>query len=738
MEASFNLWSLKIIYPTLNNYFKQALENIETNLVLIRDGKKNLTNYESIDFLNKIQKILETTELMNLSRILSVSEEALKAVKELRFDTQKNIEILEIILKILNNSATYIKTLVSTENEQFQFKNFYNDYYSLSKLLEKKADIKDLFFPKLRLINGANEEILNDLKYGIFINDSSKKNLIIHLKEINSILQSKLPTIINTIESDKLFNTDDDKLVYQNTCKQLYEVFDYAQKLKINKDFFILFGIYKLYVCVLSPAFNEKLELYIKERQKIIGFNLSKFENVLTNLIQNIKEMEFGEKTNNIRIDDENIKEIILELFYSLKYNDKLKEMPVYNDLKTYFDIECYIEQLSNIENLAEIKQSHENKIKEIKQFSEGEIKEIEKIFSNIKESFNLLKNKKGNEFDQILLDLINHSKNLTVSLSSSKEINNLLSQITEVLILIKEKSIKFSSLLQNEISISLILIEYCINYFIRNSVEDNIKNDYITQVVLQSERLKIICDKDFDKLNSLPSLILNNTNKEINLNNHFEFNKIDQKLQQPIQEEFKFDTHETKTKFGLESIISENKEELEQKSFIEMTRKLPDEEFNSSKNQFIFESSCQTVKQPINEKIEFIPSVNLTNEDKKEFIIIGITETTKENSNESVDNISNNIIKNELPQEIILNNSNNSKEIIERIKKELTLINTIEKELKQLKEKEDLYNKTIKEIKNNISTLANIIKKHELSESSEKDISLKNYSEKTELANKN
>jgi chemosensory pili system protein ChpA (sensor histidine kinase/response regulator) len=491
METNFNLGSLKIVQAPLMEYFKKSLANVEANLIAVRDEKKIPTNHEAIEILVKAQKTLNMIGLKGLSKVLSITEEGLTAVKEVRFDSKKHTEILEVAEKILQNSGLYIQKLVNSGTDQP--KQFYNDYHKISFILGKDAQIKDLFFPKLELNPEVNEQIQSDLRSGVFINDNSKKNLVLHLEKSHSIIQSKLLTVFSILDAYGEFETTEEKNNYQNVCKQLYEAFDYAQKLKVNKNFFILFGIYKLYICVLSPIFNEDFTRYVNEKQSSIKTTISRIERVVARLIQNIKEMEIGDKTGNIRLEDEIVKEIIFELVNVIAANNKLKEMPVYKELAEYFDLDYYADQLdeSNIES-------------DVKSLSNEEIEETDKLFLELKEEFSILCSKKEgtDDFSNNTAKVINTTNKLIAN--SSSDIKPILSEIVTALSLIKSNKIKFEENIQREISLALVLTEYGINSFMKHTVEERKKKDYLGQIQLQVKRIKSVCNKDLETLSQL------------------------------------------------------------------------------------------------------------------------------------------------------------------------------------------------------------------------------------------
>jgi chemosensory pili system protein ChpA (sensor histidine kinase/response regulator) len=489
METNFNLGSLKIVQAPLAEYFKSATDNIENNLKLVRDEKKIPTNHDAIDLLVKIQKTLEMIGLRGISKVLSLTEEGLKSVREVKFDSKKNVEILEISLHILKNSTVYIQRLVNSGMDQPT--KFYADYAKLCSLLGKEAQIKDLFFPKFDLTSDVNEQMQNDLRTGIFINDSSKKNLLLHLEKVQSTINQQMPTILSTMESYGEFYSEEEKISYQNVCKNLYDTFDYAQKLKINKNYYILFAIYKLYICILSPVFNSKFINYVENRKSFIQSSLENIEVVVSKLIGNIKGMDLGEKTGNVRVDEENIKEILFELIYSLKLNEELKNMPVYKELEAFFDVDYYVDQLNEV--------GVSNAIVIVE---EAQMDEIEKQFLDMKEGFHLLSSKAigAEDYNQNLDRLYAQSRKLQDLISFDNEISKLVISMSFVIEALKTREVNFDAM-QKEISLSLVLLDYAINNFLRNSVDNRLRKDFSKQINLQASRLGAVAENDLKRL---------------------------------------------------------------------------------------------------------------------------------------------------------------------------------------------------------------------------------------------
>ncbi len=494
METNFNLGSLKIVQVSLMEYFKKALENIDSNLILLREERKVPTNHDAIELLSKSQKTLDMIGLKGISRILLLCEEALREVREVRFDSKKTIEILELASQIVKNSSIYLQKLVNTGFDQPT--KFFNEYSRMANLLNKEVFIKDLFYPKLELSSETNEQMQNDLRIGIFINDSSKKNLKTHIEKVTSIIDAKIPEVFKVLDAYGEFYSEQEKNEYQNVCKSLYEAFDFIQKLKLNKNYYILFGIYKLYICILSPIFNNSFNSYISERKQIIKENLNRLSSTVNKLLESIKEMEVGEKTGNLRIEEETIKEILFEMIFAVDKNKELKEMPVYKDLESFFDITFYIEQLSK-----------NSSIEDLNMISEDRVLEIERSFLDLKEDFNLLtyKEKDTPEYSQFIVKCLNNCGELINSTNNVKELSFLIKELNYGFELLRNNEAKLNDIVKKEISLALVLIDYGINNFIKNIVDARFVRDYEKQVQVQVSRLRASYSNNEMELKSLP-----------------------------------------------------------------------------------------------------------------------------------------------------------------------------------------------------------------------------------------
>jgi chemosensory pili system protein ChpA (sensor histidine kinase/response regulator) len=491
MEINFNLSSLKIVYGPIVDYLKEAQLNIEQNLNLMKNDGKVPTDYSSINLINKVEKTLKMIGILDLNKVLELVEKSLIELKNVTYDSQKSIQILELNLEITKAAIFYLDSLLNSQ--KIQGIKFFNLYKSLANLMDKNVSIKDLFFVKLDTKESLEELIQKDLKVGIFINENNKKNLVAHLEKVYSHLQIKLPEIINVVSGGGKIS---DKNQYQTLCKNVYEALDYSQKLKISKNLYILFGLQKLYICILSPIFNQSFESYVQENKNNIVEVLKNILVNFKNIIETVVSMSNGEKTGTLKADDETVKNLVYELVYAIRKNTKLKEMPVYKDLNNYFDLDFYTKQLD--ETSIEIKE-------------EINIELLEKIFIEIKEDFNVVESKKNSDFsvlESALMKIINSQQKFINNLHDSS-VKDFVKNLKEIFHGIKDKKIQLSDSLSRELALSLVLIEYGLNNFVKNHASEASHKEYKEQLSLENKRLIASQKEDLSELNnlSLPKL---------------------------------------------------------------------------------------------------------------------------------------------------------------------------------------------------------------------------------------
>ena len=493
METNFNLGSLKTIQAPIIEYLNSAHDNISKNIEIIRDEKKMPTNHDYIKIMEKLDKTFNMIGLHSLSVIFNLNKEALIKVSEITYDTEKHLEILNAVLVILNNTKVYIKSLVN--GAHYHPTKFFENYATVATLIRKDFNIKDLFNPNLELKSSIQSNIREELRRGITLNVKNRKNLLENLKVVENTYTNSLQSLIDIVDNQGIFSSKEEKEKYQAFCKNIYEKLDVAQKLKISKSHYIMLGVFKLYICILSPIFNEDFLIFIKDNAKKTKEDLSSISEVLHDLINNINNLGEDAKTGSLKVKEDIIKNIVFNILSYIKVNPALTEMSIYNELTMYFDLDYYAEQLldtkiSNSENIS-------------LNFST-----VEKLFFDLKEDFTLLDNKKKSSKDSLVQHiqrLININNKLAEAVLSVKEVHVLVSQISATFSIIKSGKLVLTETIERELSIALVLVEYGVNNIIKNNVESRYKSEFGQQAQVQITRIKAAELDDKNALSILP-----------------------------------------------------------------------------------------------------------------------------------------------------------------------------------------------------------------------------------------
>lgn len=481
MEANFNLGSLKIVHAPLMEYFKTIQRNVSENLILVRDEKKVATNHEALDIISKVQGTLKMIGLNGLVNVLQLVHEGLKGVKEVKFDSTKNAKILEECESILKNVEFYLQNLLQGEMDQPT--KFFDQYSKLAALLGHVVSVKDLFIPKLDLSDNVSPALQSELRTGIVINEESKKSLVELLKTSQAQLQKNTIEILNATKEVN-FSTTDEKKDYHDICKQMYETLDTLQNVKIGKNYYVVFALQKLFICTLSPIFNDQYASVFASHTNEIKVNLGKIERTVNALLNNVNVLHDGDKTSALKIDDEITRDLLFFIIQVVQKNNALKEMPVYKDVNNFFDISFYANQLQQTKVSVSLGQQNP----ELALL-------IEKLFMEIKDEFSLITSKQATNEEFLITHatkFTNLSQKLIEAFSSVKEVQSLMSTVHNAIVRIKTKDVIITDDIQKEISLALVLVEYGINNFVKNFAEDKDKESFGRQARLQEKRLSL------------------------------------------------------------------------------------------------------------------------------------------------------------------------------------------------------------------------------------------------------
>jgi chemosensory pili system protein ChpA (sensor histidine kinase/response regulator) len=512
METNFNLGSLKIVYNPLMEYFKAIQKNVSDNLVLMRDEKKIASNFEALEILNKVQGTLKMIGLVGLVKVLSLSREALKEVKEIKYESSKSIQILEICDSLFSDISIYIQNLLNGEMDQPT--KFYSEYSKLANLIGKEVSIKDLFVPRLDFKVEATQSLQNELRSGLFINNNNKVQLLSIIQKAKDKVSESLKEINVYLDNNANFKSIDDKNHYHSICKQLFEAVDSVQKIKLSKTVFILLGLQKLLICVSSPIFNDQFVSLAQNDGNNLKNALAKIESSLTALHETISEMEEGEKTGQIKADDEAVRETLYLLIHVLKANRHLGEMPIFVELGKYFDIEAYAHQLTDIGIVASVAQRNPEVAAQ-----------IDKTMIELKEETTLLTSKpapgKSHNHDEFVIQHITKLNSLvyrlneTLVASDKHELESLLKSIFNIGNRIKNGDLAFTEALQKELSLAIVLIEYGVHNFVKSIVNEKEVDNFQKQSELQIQRLELACNEEEDKLKALALPVLDERSRK-------------------------------------------------------------------------------------------------------------------------------------------------------------------------------------------------------------------------------
>lgn len=476
METNFNLGSLKIVYSPLMEYFKQIQNNISDNLILVRDEKKVATNYEYIDTLDKVQKSLKMIGLSGVVNVLSLVQEVSKDLKSVKFDTNKSIHVWEELQNTLSLLEGYLKQLL--EGSLDEPTKLFSQYEKLANTAQKTVSIKDLFTPKLDL---NNDKLQNELRVGQIINASNKEVLLETVKKEHNQIQQSLVVMFNGIDKGGVFEQEE-KANHHGACKKIYETLSALQEQKLSKTYYVLFGIQKLLVCTATPVFNGSFSGLVGEHGKELKFNLAKIEKGVKGLLDALSNLENGDKTGSLKVEEDLVKENLYFLINIINENSSLKEMPVFKELTEYFNYSFYENQLKNTH--LKVNFSHAQP---------EQSSQIERLLLEIKEELVLLTSKSNNEdfFTQHInkFYVLNYKLNELI-IAEEQSFKNFSNTLLSTIDKLKNKKVKFTEVLEKELSLAVVLLEYAVNLIIKKNPSQEEKSQFESQLLLEVQRL--------------------------------------------------------------------------------------------------------------------------------------------------------------------------------------------------------------------------------------------------------
>ena len=501
METNFNIGSLKIVSAPLMEYFKKIQANLNENIQVIND-KKIPSNFESIDVLKKVNGTLKMLGLTGVNKVLFSISTALEQVKSARFDTNKSLAVLEASLQITTSIVFYLENLL--KGEQDQPTKLFDEYSKINNLLGNKVYVKDLFTPKLDFKRGAVSDLQYALRLGVVLKADSREKIVPFLEQTSAKVNDAVEVIVGLIDGGK-FNSFEEKEYYQSQVKDLYTAADNIQKLNLSKGIYLLGSLQKLFISIVSPVFNDNFTDLISSQAEVVKNNLRGFSTSVQSLKTAVEKLSLNDKTGTIKANDEVVCDVLYFVLQVLNdsQNSSLKNMPVYQEVSSLFDLDFYASQLVNTKVEVSLSQSNPEAAAQ-----------IDKLFVEMKEELSLLTSKQASVdtfFQQHSAKFLSNATKLNelmapVATPRWKELNDL---VASCILAIKNKQLEFSETLQKEVSLSLVLVEYGIGNFVKLLLSNAQKADFELQATLQINRLEAARSGRFEDLNTLARPVL-------------------------------------------------------------------------------------------------------------------------------------------------------------------------------------------------------------------------------------
>lgn len=505
METNFNLGSLKIVYNPLMEYFKNIQSKVIKNIELLKENKDSSENisidYDTLDLFIKVQASLKMIGLNGLVKVISLNEEAFEYTK----GVVSNEDKLNIFEEIHNNLTTidyYLKQLIDGEMDQPT--KLFDPYKDLATLMKKKVSIKDLFFPKLDLIQTKeNSKINRELRIGKVITKENKEQVIEELNFYKNKISNSLLIIFDCLDNNGKFSSIEEKNDYHAECKSIYDYLSNIQMHKFSKSYYVLFGIQKLLISISTPVHNNSFEGIVGEYSFELKKHLNNIILSLEYLIEDILALKENDKTGSLKTREDLTKETLFFIVNIINNNNSLMEMPIFKEICTYFSFNFYTNQLKGIPIEVSLSQSNPSLIKD-----------VENSLMQIKEEVVLLtgKNLSENMFEVHLNKVITLSSQLKDVVKDDDVISNFLNSFISINEGLRNKTIDFSVEMKREISLSVALLDFSVHSLLSgNKNNESLKNE----LKLEIQRIKnILSNKSNDKLR-VPSLDIKTKKEE-------------------------------------------------------------------------------------------------------------------------------------------------------------------------------------------------------------------------------
>lgn len=469
MEANFNLGALKIVYNPLVEYVQNIQRSLEQGLSNL-EKSRNVEDYSFLDIYRKLQVALKMIGLNGVVKVLDISQISLEKTKN---DSENSLVIFEKNLNLLNDVENYLAQLMKGGLDQPI--KLYSTYQEIAHLANQKVNIKDLFLPKMDL---SDKTLQKNLRLGILVGENNKEILINNLKKTSSLVEEKIETLLHSIRTQSV----EDKALLHTACKQIHDVLSELQNQKISKSYYALFAIQKVIVCLATPISNEFFLTISNEQQAQFVHNLLLVNQTLKTLLTQVEELNVGEKTGSLKPIEDIGKENLYFLITVLKIHPKLKEMPVFQQLKSVFNYDFYENQLKNIEFKTNFSQDNPESTQQ-----------MDRLVLEIKEELSVLTSKGIGKpaFTQHITRLygITHKLHSIVSDEEDK-FKDFLSAFLMAIEQVKKEQITFSIEIQKEMSLCAVLLEYALGFFIKYTPTLEEREEFESQLTVQKNRL--------------------------------------------------------------------------------------------------------------------------------------------------------------------------------------------------------------------------------------------------------
>lgn len=347
MELNYNLGTLKIIYPQLDEYTKSLLLAVEECLKRIEAGQS-----PDISSLRKVaqESIEKTTSALNIIGLNGAEKYFLliqECIDELSLDTEKNKKLLDVINDNLATGVFYLKNLV--EGKFDEPTRLFTSYKALADIIGKSVNIADLFYPKLQLsFTHKAKDKARQLKVGTIISAKDKESLISFAKEKQKFLKINIDSIkaSSADVADIARNTE-----YKNAIGIVKGFAEELRDKMLSPSVFITGGVLALIMEFYTPTANTSFQKIVKEDgldDLLEGLGL--LEEAFATIQTEVDGVATGARSSAIKMGDEFAKRLILLLVKTVQKSPDYKFLQSYHKLAELFSVDFFIKQLEEVD----------------------------------------------------------------------------------------------------------------------------------------------------------------------------------------------------------------------------------------------------------------------------------------------------------------------------------------------------------------------------------------------------